>query len=112
MDLPTIPQLREKIVAGQRRKKFLKRKIDEKAGTETSLDYDRAEVAFINASIEALEFVEIYRWPDMSPVVALERLLEALHDAGIPDQTSEHDAVSTAMLRARRAIHATQGEQR
>ena len=110
MKTPIIQQLRQKIVAGERRRSFLQRKVDDGAGTETSLGYDRAEIAFIDAAIRALEFVEIFRHPRMSPVVALSSLVDALDEAGLPAPTNEHDALSVAVVAARRTLLALEAD--
>lgn len=106
MKTPHVEKLRSKIVAGERRKAFLEKKIWDKAGTPTSLDYDRAEVAFIDAGIRALEFVEVFRHPDMSPIVALERLVEELDKLGLPNQSNDHDDLHKALVFARRTLRA------
>lgn len=110
MDTPVIKQLHAKIVAGERRKVFLEKKLSQRVGTETSMDYDRAEVAFIDAGVRALKFVELFRWPEMSPVNALERLLEALDNAGIPGQSNDHDEVAVQVTKARRTLQALKDE--
>lgn len=110
MKTPIIKQLHAKIVAGERRKAFLEKKLRQGAGTETSKDYDKAEIAFIDAAVRALHFVELFRWPEMSPVHALERLLEALDAAGIPGQSNEHDAVAVEVTKARRSLAALKGD--
>jgi len=104
-----IKKLRAKIGVGERRLIHLRERVVKRLGTESGLEHDRAEVGFIEAAITALKYYETIRWPEISPVVALSALLDALDAAGIPNQTNGHDEIAVAVTKARRALKAIEG---
>jgi hypothetical protein len=104
-----IAKLRRKIATLERRIDHLNDKLKSGFGSEQSLGYDRDEREALSSAIIALELYEKIRWPEMSPVVALQSLLDELDRASIPDQTNDHDEIAVAVTKARRTLKALEG---
>ena len=54
--VPVIRDLASKLTALQRRKEFLSRQLTEKRGSDSSLNFSRAEHSALGAAVDALKF--------------------------------------------------------
>ena len=98
------PTLRKLMAAGERRLLFLNEKIDDRRGSPGSLNFDRAERLFLREAIRLMELQHAMLSDEHDPVTAIRNVLYQLEQLGLPDSSSPHDELRTAVARARTTI--------
>lgn len=111
-DLPTTrDKVRRLVHAGERRRDHLRAVLEapakvrgEKAKNPRALEYDRAELNFVEAGIAALLYHQSTLRPETSPALTLSELVTELDRLEIVGQCAEHDTLARIVTRARRIL--------
>jgi len=97
------PTLRKLIGSGERRLERLNEVISRGLGSPGALNFDRAERLFVRAAIDALELLHAYTTPELSPVVALQDMVDELEELKLVH--SGHERLDRIVARARVILH-------
>jgi len=99
-----IRRVSAKIASGERRAAYLRRRIDDERLPESSRDFDRAELGFVESALMLFKRYRSESEPDTHPVMVLSEMRDAIEELSLIDDSPMFDRLHAAMARARRTL--------
>jgi hypothetical protein len=95
-----VKNLSRKIYTGERRRDFLERKLKSTPETEAgelTRNLMKAEISFLNLSLDLIQHHRACLTPETSPYVALSNLIEAIEPFELRGSSPQHIALDRAL---------------